>query len=803
MRGRFLPATLLMCMLFAMRPLAAQIIERPKILLINSYNPEYAWTENQYDGIMDKLESLGREYLVFTEYLDWKRNPTEGNLRLMYELCKSKYRDKKIDLIITTDDTALHFAIDHRDELFSSAPIVFSGVYKDEVQEIAKGQGRITGVYQDMSIDATIRCALKINPLIDRAYILNEDTESGHQTERLSREALARAMPNAPVFSLSDRSLEEIVAMVPMLDRNSLFIMGSYSIEKNGQPLTIERLAARISAESAVPVYSLFTHSFGSGAIGGVMISGRLHGANAGDIAVRYLNGEPFQFLTPLTDGNTVTEFDYKAFRRFGIPAWAAPKGARFINRDEPFFIRYKTESLFMLTIFVFLVGAVQLLLLLNRQARELALTDQLTGLPNRSAILRIADRTIRSTERWNKCGVMYIDIDNFKYINDTYGHETGDKVLLHVSETLGTLIAENMRLSRFGGDEFLIIVENSSYDKIEAFAQYVHATFTQKVTIAGQELFLTISTGISVYPDHGLHFNELYKNADVAMFKAKSAGKTRFVFYNDAMFQELRRRMELATALHSAIANGELSVVYQPQINLKTGFIDGIEALLRWNHPREGAIPPAEFIPIAEDTGQIADIGLFVIRSVAQLLRKAKDAGTEGLTVSVNISVKQLATEGFLETLLEIVKGEGIEPSNLSLEITESILIVSVEEIRKTLQAIREAGFPLLLDDFGKGYSSLTYLRRLPVNVIKMDKVFIDDMFEDERSRAFMIAIIRTCHDLSLKVVAEGVETREQVQFLTEIGCDYIQGYYFSKPERMERIASLFGRCYLITAET
>jgi diguanylate cyclase (GGDEF)-like protein len=790
-------------MLFALRPLAAQIIEHPKILLINSYNPEYAWTEDQYDGIMDKLEDLGREYLVFTEYLDWKRNPTENNLRLMYELCKSKYREQKIDLIITTDDAALRFAIAHRDELFSSAPIVFAGVYRDEALQITKGQARVTGAYQNMDIDATIRCALKINPRTDRAYILNEDTESGRQTEGLTREALARVLPKVPVFSLSDRSLDEIAAMVQMLDRNSLFIMGSYSIEKNGQPLTIERLAARISAESSVPVYPLFTHSFGSGAIGGVMISGRRHGENAGDIAVRYLNGEPFRFLAPATDGNTVTEFDYKAFQRFGIPAWAAPKGAHFINRDDPFFVRYKTESLFMLAIFVLLVGAVQLLLLLNRQARVLALTDQLTKLPNRAAILRVAERTIRSTERWNKCGVMYIDIDNFKYINDTFGHETGDKVLLHVSETLGSLIAENMRLSRFGGDEFLIIVENSSYDKIEAFAQYVHATFTRKATIAGQEIFLTISTGISVYPDHGLHFSELYKNADVAMFKAKSAGKTRFVFYNESMFQELRRRMELATALHSAIANGELSVMYQPQINLATGFIDGIEALLRWNHPREGPIPPAEFIPIAEDTGQIAEIGLFVIRSVAQLLKKAKDTGIEGLTVSVNVSVKQLTTDGFLKTLLEIVRGEGVEPKSLSLEITESILLESVEEIRKTLQAIRDAGFPLLLDDFGKGYSSLTYLRRLPVNVIKMDKAFVDDMFEDERSRAFMVAIIRTCHDLSLKVVAEGVETREQVQFLGEIGCDYIQGYYFSKPERMERIASLLGRCYLITAGT
>jgi diguanylate cyclase (GGDEF)-like protein len=716
----------------------------------------------------------------------------------MHDLCKSKYRNKDINLIITTDDAAFRFALDNRGELFSDAPIIFAGVYREIAAEMMKGQSRVTGVYQDLDIDATIRCAIGINPRIDRAYILNELTESGIETEVLTQLALARTLPDVPVYSLSDRSLEEIEAIAPMFDKNSLFIIGSYSIEKNGQTFTIEKLAARISKASSVPVYPLFTHTFGTGTIGGVMISGVLHGSNAGKLAVRFLNGEPFWTLAPIGQSNYVTEFDATVLKRFGVPLWALPKGATVIHRDEPFFLRYKTESIFILAIFLLLIGALQLLILLNRQARDLALTDQLTGLPNRASVLKIAERMIRSTERWNKCGVMFIDIDNFKYINDTFGHETGDKVLLYVSDMLRTILAEDMRLSRFGGDEFLIILENSSYDKIEEFARSLHSTLAQKITIDDAELFLTISTGISVYPDHGLHFGELYKNADAAMYKAKSTGKTRFIFYNESMYQELRKRMEIEASLHSAIANGELSVVYQPQINLATGYLDGVEALIRWNHPKDGPISPAEFIPIAEETGQITTIGLFVLRAVARFIRQSLDSGAREFTVSVNVSVKQLNGDRFLKDLLTIVSEEGIEAKHLALEITESILIESVEEISKTLTLITEAGFSLHLDDFGKGYSSLTYLRRLPVSHIKMDKAFIDDMFEDENSRKFTISIIRICHDLSLKVVAEGVETRDQVHFLLDNGCDSIQGYYFSKPEQGDRIGVLLDRCFL-----
>lgn len=802
MQGRFLPTLLLAFLLVAAPPLAANIAHSPKILIINSYNPEYEWTKNQYDGIMRELETLGREYLVYTEYLDWKRYPTQDNLKLMHDLCKSKYRDKKIDIIITTDDAAFRFALDNRAELFSDAPIIFAGVYREIAAGMMKGQARVTGVYQDLDIDATIRCAVEINPHIDRAYILNEITESGIETEILTQQALARTLPNVPVYSLSDRSLEEIEAIAPLFDKNSLFIIGSYSIEKNGQTFTIEKLAARISKASSVPVYPLFTHTFGTGTIGGVMISGILHGSNAGALAVRYLNGEPFWALAPIGQSNYVTEFDATVLKRFGVPLWSLPKGSIILHQVEPFFVRYKMESVFILAIFILLIGAVQLLFLLNRQSRDLALTDQLTGLPNRASVLKIAERMIRSTERWNKCGIMFMDIDNFKYINDTFGHETGDKVLLYVSETLQTLLGEDMRLSRFGGDEFLIILENSSYDKIEEFARYLHATLAQKTLVDGAELFLTISTGISVYPDHGLHFGELYKNADAAMYKAKSAGKTRFMFYNESMYQELRKRMEIEAALHSAIANGELSVVYQPQINLETGYLDGVEALVRWNHPKDGLISPAEFIPIAEETGQIEAIGLFVIRTVARFIRQSLDSGAREFTVSVNVSVKQLNGDRFLKDLLAIVREEGIEAKHVALEITESILIESVETIAKTLALISESGFSLHLDDFGKGYSSLTYLRRLPVSYIKMDKAFIDDMFEDENSRKFTISIIRICHDLSLKVVAEGVETRDQMRFLLDNGCDYIQGYYFSKPEQAERIVTLIDRCFLPKSE-
>lgn len=798
MSGRLRLIILLACAFAVGLPAVAERVDYPKILIIHSYSPESKWTESQNRGILREIAKLDRDTIIYSEYLDWKRFPTEDHIRLMLEVFKDKYPAKKIDLIITTDDKALEFALENRKDIFSNAPIVFSGVYESRAREITAKETRVTGAYEDFDIDATIRTALKINPDADVAYIINEHTESGLQTEKRLIEAFARVAPGMPVNSLREKGIDEIEAFVPFLGRNSLLIAGSFSIEKNGQVFPSDILASRISAASSVPLYTLFDQLFGTGALGGAMMSGERHGETAGSLAVRFLNGESFATLSPIMKTELVTVFDYAAVKRYKIPLRGFPRDAAFINRDLPFFVRYKTASIVISAIFTVMLIMMLFLVMLNRKTRSLALTDQLTGLPNRTAILKIAERMIHTTERWNKCGIIFIDIDNFKYINDMFGHDTGDKVLVFAANAIQGILGEGMCLSRFGGDEFLIILENTSYDAIDSFAQELQETLGKNEAIEGKDLFMTISAGIAVYPDHGLHFRELYKNADAAMYKAKSAGKTRYVFYNDSMYQELKKRMSLTSDLRQAIRNGELFLDYQPQISLKTGLLTGAAALLRWNHPKEGVIPPGDFIPVAEEMGLISELGRFSLRSAARLIKECAKEGHSDFTVTINVSVKQLS-EDFAGDSLGIIESEGIPAGRLAFEITESIPIESATEISQWIQPLRDAGCHLYIHDFARGFFSFTNLRKLPVDGIKLDKAFIDGALTDEKSRKAAAAVIAICHNWSLEVAASGVETREQLQFLMDSGCDRVQGHYFSRAESPERFQGIIDRRFLV----
>ena len=798
MSGRLRPIILLSCALAFGLPAAAERVDYPKILIIHSYSPESKWTESQNRGILQEIGKLGRDTIIYSEYLDWKRFPSEDHIRLMLEVFKDKYPSKKIDVIITTDDRALEFALENRKRIFSDAPIVFSGVYQDRAKKITAEETRVTGAYEDFDIDIAIRTALKINPDTDSAYIINEQTESGLQTEKRLIEAFARVAPGMPVNSLREKGIDEIEAFVPFLGRNSLLMAGSFSIEKNGQVFPSDILANRISAASSVPLYTLFDQLFGTGALGGAMMSGDHHGETAGALAVRFLNGEAFETLTPIMKTELVTIFDYAAAKRYKIPLGGFPRDAAFINRDPPFFVRYKVASLIISAIFAVMLITMLFLVLLNRKTRSLALTDQLTGLPNRTAILKIAERMIHTTERWNKCGIIFIDIDNFKYINDMFGHDTGDKVLVFAANAIQDILGERMCLSRFGGDEFLIILENTSYDAIDSFAQELQGVLGKNAAIEGKELFMTVSAGIAVYPDHGLHFRELYKNADAAMYKAKLAGKTRYIFYNDSMYQELKKRMSLTGDLRQAIRNGELFLDFQPQISLKTGLITGAAALLRWNHPKDGVIAPGDFIPVAEEMGLIAELGRFALRSATRLIKECATKGHSDFTVTINVSVKQLSKD-FAGDFLGIIESEGIPAGRFVFEITESIPIESTTEIAEWIKPLRDAGCHLSIHDFARGFFSFTNLRKLPVDGIKLDKAFIDDALKDDYARIAVTAIIAICHNWSLEVTASGVETREQLQFLMNSGCDRVQGHYFSRAESPERFQDMIDRRFLV----
>jgi diguanylate cyclase (GGDEF)-like protein/PAS domain S-box-containing protein len=962
MTGKRFPKTLLraaflaVVFLMAFPSPAQNDPQRKNILILHSYNREYRWTEDIHTGMMKALASITAPHIICVEYLDWKRFPDETNIQRLHDVWKNKYRNMPIDVILTSDDKALAFAVKYRGELFSNAPIVHTGVFRESVPGLTGGAKNLTGVYEEQDLASTIELALKMQPSPHAAYVICDQSESGKDFERRIKDKIHELFPKLEIWSLSDLKIESIEKYVSRLSPRDLLFIGSYEIDKTGRTYAGEALIGRIGMASKTPVYIFNGHLLGTGAFGGILLSPELMGLNAGNLAVRVLGGAPADSIEPLSSSSFTPMFDWKSIERLNIDASRLPQNSIFLNRDPTFLEKYWRESLAVAAAFIALAFAFAAAFFNYRKARSLAKDlgkrndevtllndslsqseeelrqqnselismkenleeseeryrlsaigsnealwdwtyathemhfsdrwfemtgykpenkasrnveslvhpedkepfrkalrthlegesehfscearlrtasgkymwllfrgktvknesneiirfagsvtdiedrknkeakienlayyDQLTSLPNRFFAIETAKAAIQQCEEGKHCGLMFVDIDNFKYINDTFGHPVGDKVLLQCAQVLSSLVNENIHLARFGGDEFTLLVEDTTIDQMEKFGKLAVRLLGRKMTIDGRYHYLTSSAGIALYPDHAESMGELFQKADAALHRAKLTGKTRFFMFNDTIQQELVDRMEIESALRTAIESGELWAAYQPQINADTGKIEGFEALARWNSPRLGNVAPGRFIPVAEETGLIDEIGLFMLRSVAKFIRRASEGGYRDFSVSINVSVKQLHDKDFVSRFIRILKTHDVEPNRITIEITESFMIDDLDPVIARLTELREAGFKLSLDDFGKGYSSLSYLRMLPLDYIKIDKSFIDDILAHGPSVPLAKTIIELSHQLGLKVVAEGVEEREQLDYLNAHGCDYIQGYYYSKPDREE----------------
>ncbi len=427
-----------------------------------------------------------------------------------------------------------------------------------------------------------------------------------------------------------------------------------------------------------------------------------------------------------------------------------------------------------------------------DRKSREaeieaLAFFDPLTSLPNRTNAERICQEMIQNTAPDETSGIIFVNINNFTLINNMFSHAVGDKVLVNAANILSSIVNEHIQIARFGGDQFILFVSSSTKDSVEKYAQLVIRLLTRKMEINGRTHYLSVTAGVALYPNHAQTPEELFQKADAALHRAKILGRAGYYLYDDDIHQSLAYRLELETALRNALDNNELYVAYQPQINISTGRIDGLEALARWNYPRRGEISPGVFIPIAEQSGLIDQIGFFVIQSAVNFIKRADLLGYTLFTISVNVSVRQMQAVDFVPRLIQFIEQSGVSPTRINIEITESFLIESIELMAEKLLQLRDAGFLLSLDDFGKGYSSLSYLKELPVHFVKIDKVFIDDLKNQDKTRLLTKSIITLSHSLGLKVVAEGVEDAEQYEYLKALHCDIIQGYYFSRPTSEE----------------
>jgi diguanylate cyclase (GGDEF)-like protein/PAS domain S-box-containing protein len=413
-----------------------------------------------------------------------------------------------------------------------------------------------------------------------------------------------------------------------------------------------------------------------------------------------------------------------------------------------------------------------------------MAYHDDLTKLPNRTFFMNKLDDQLKSSETKNSEGaVFFIDLDNFKNINDTMGHDYGDKLLTYLAKQLETLISEKDTVCRFGGDEFIILHPYSKESDVESYAKKLLDLFNETFEINNKQMYITASIGVALYPKDGTDSNTILKNADSAMYKAKEVGKNRFARFDEEMYFKLERKTSIERILRSSIENNELSIHYQPQYDAQKNEIFGFEALLRLNSKELGVISPAEFIPIAEETGYISQLDRWVLKGACMQSVKWFQAGYKFKSISINVSTVDMHQIDFLETVKGILQTTGINPNIVELEITETVLMESLDSNIKILKELMKMGIRIALDDFGTGYSSLNYLMKIPISTLKIDKSFIDNMTLNIRNKAIIKSIVQMAHSMELKVVAEGVETEHQLSILKEKECDYIQGYYFSKP--------------------
>ena len=439
-----------------------------------------------------------------------------------------------------------------------------------------------------------------------------------------------------------------------------------------------------------------------------------------------------------------------------------------------------------------------------RRAIHHLAFYDALTNLPNRRLFGDRLQQAVESARRNNKLmGILFIDIDNFKRINDSFGHSVGDKLLRTVASQLviclrrcdsvsRELDEDSISVARLGGDEFTVLLTHlEKAEDAARIAKRIIDAVSVPFLMGDEEVVVTPSIGIAVFPYDGDGVEDLVKNADTAMFHAKENGRNNYQFYTNSMSATAFERLSMENALRKGLGNGEFEMYYQPKVDLVSNRAIGLEALVRWNHPDMGLVSPMDFIPLAEETGLIVPLGEWVLRTVCSQMRDWRDAGLEPLRVAVNLSACQFRQTMLSQMIKRMLRETGIAPEWLELELTESVIMDDIQTSSTLLRELKKMGVHISMDDFGTGYSSLSLLKRLPLDTLKIDQSFVRDITTDADDAAIVDAVISLAHSLRLRVIAEGVETSEQLEFLRSRGCDEVQGYLYSRPLTVAGIES------------
>lgn len=929
------------------------------VLILNSYQRGLSWTDDQTQTIITKLKEAKPHLNISVEYMDWKRYPIPEVQQAFYNTMKIKYANEKIDLIITTDDAALNFAFKYRAELFSAAPIVFSGVNYKGVSAAKPDNSNFTGVLEEIDVEGTIGAALRINPNLKKVYLIADNTESGQSTSEIASNSIEKIKKDLEIVRLNNLSQEEIIERLSKEEKNSIILITTYFMDVNNALIDNEYFTSQLSQSSNIPIYHIYEFSTDDGVVGGSMISGNVLGSQVANLALKILDGKRAFDLPIASPQEFKLFFDYNQLKKHSIALSSLPNHSIILNNPYEVLETYRTLIIGVVTTIIILLIFVLVLIFFlqktrsmkselelnheeltqiyeelsatddelrsqysilsdtqedlvkseqryklildatndgiwdwdlltgevyfsdkwydvmgydkasyihdgvtfeslvhpqdlekikkirkayfNRELEEyeceyrirtkdgsykwllsrgeaffneegkpirmigshmdisklkeyqqdlkkLAYYDQLTGLYNRTYLnekfsIGVTDTGIEA--------MIFVDTDNLKFVNDTLGHTYGDKVIIQVSKKLSSITTPNCSLFRLGGDEFILYLKGvENKNAVENYVKNIISSFKTPVFIEDNTINITVSVGVSLFPQDGTTVDNLLKCADMAMYKSKENGKNRYSFFDQTMNEQVTSRVNIENQFKSALENKEFILHYQPQIDIRTNRIYGFEALVRWQNKELGLVPPFKFICIAEETGFIVPLGEWILRTACKFASDLSKDMNSSFKISINISVTQILQDNFCDMVMDTLKSTELTPSMLELEITESIIMESPELVTKKLQYLRDNGISIALDDFGTGYSSLGYLKNLPINTLKIDKLFIDDITNNSSKNIITDSIISLGHNINLAIVSEGVETEEQLVYLKNNRCDIIQGYFFSKPLPPEQLA-------------
>ncbi len=813
--------------------------EKPayKVLFISSYHAGFDTLPAQIEGMKRVFDEANISLDI--DYMDTKRVDTEENYDNYFKFLKFRLdQDLKYDVILVGDDNGLQFLMDHRENLVPDIPIVFFCINDLERATLANNMSNVTGIVEGISLKANLDLAVKLFPNAKKIYGIVDNSPTGKgDASSFMLAADSYSDYQFELLNASNYTLESFKQKLASLNASDIVFYMSYFEDSTGNNYDIDEATAIISETVKAPVFRMSIGGVGNGLLGGNMVSYEEQGRLAANMAVSIIKGENPNDIHMIQESPNKVIFDYEIMTRYGLKIDDLPKGSIILNKPIDYFQLYKNILMPAIGILIVLMFFIAILIVDNMKLkakdkmlyennlelaalneemiaseeelrdqydrltdsqkslyeseeryRVLAFTDTLTGLSNRTALMLYLDGfVIDESKKW---ALLYIDIDNFKYINDSSGHEVGDSILRQIGNRLRLFENKYAFLSRLGGDEFVMVVEREGVSNEEEnlhsanfFVKEVMAQIEKVIEVQGLLFYLTCSVGISNYPEDGKDKAMLLRKADMAMYQAKFAGRSRFLYFDEQMELAFSQKLTIQNQIRFALSSNQFLLYYQPQYDLRTNEMIGSEALIRWRDGSGSFIPPSVFIPIAEEQGLIQMIGSWVYEEAANHARSWFEKTGKRLNISVNVSALELSDEQFADSFIEIINRYGLEPEQVAVEITESILIVAKDKAIAHLLRLKEKGIKVHLDDFGAGYSSLNYMISLPLDVVKIDRQFITDMIVDTRYEDMVRFIIDISHCYGLQVIAEGVETQEQLEKLRSMNCDIIQGYHYAKP--------------------